>query len=170
MDPVRLACLIHATSVRSEPESNSQKKNYCFVIWKASRPSGLSHKLLSCVPRPFRSLPSGRRPSGAAPFQSTYRVSMIGVRAPGGGERGHSLPYPAPPRKGENEKNSKNFCKGIFGGNPREFSLKFHVFRRFTGTRRLLIDSSFQSSAPRHIQRRDAETHWNFLCGSAALR
>ena len=26
-DPVRLACLIHATSVRSEPESNSQKKN-----------------------------------------------------------------------------------------------------------------------------------------------
>ena len=25
-DPVRLACLIHATSVRSEPESNSQKK------------------------------------------------------------------------------------------------------------------------------------------------
>ena len=27
MDPVRLACLIHATSVRSEPESNSQKKN-----------------------------------------------------------------------------------------------------------------------------------------------
>ena len=27
-DPVRLACLIHATSVRSEPESNSQKKEF----------------------------------------------------------------------------------------------------------------------------------------------
>ena len=29
-DPVRLACLIHATSVRSEPESNSQKKTSFF--------------------------------------------------------------------------------------------------------------------------------------------
>ena len=29
-NPVRLACLIHAASVRSEPESNSQKKNLSF--------------------------------------------------------------------------------------------------------------------------------------------
>ena len=29
-DPVRLACLIHATSVRSEPESNSQEKKLRF--------------------------------------------------------------------------------------------------------------------------------------------
>ena len=27
-NPVRLACLIHAASVRSEPESNSQKKEF----------------------------------------------------------------------------------------------------------------------------------------------
>ena len=31
-DPVRLACLIHAASVRSEPESNSQKKNLSFLV------------------------------------------------------------------------------------------------------------------------------------------
>ena len=53
-DPVRLACLIHAASVRSEPESNSQKKkvfslkfprenfgsshkHYCFLQYRLSK-------------------------------------------------------------------------------------------------------------------------------------
>ena len=32
INPVRLACLIHAASVRSEPESNSQKKEFVKLL------------------------------------------------------------------------------------------------------------------------------------------
>ena len=44
-DPVRLACLIHATSVRSEPESNSQKKK---VLFEDPRGSSAPHTNIYC--------------------------------------------------------------------------------------------------------------------------
>ena len=84
-DPVRLACLIHATSVRSEPESNSQKKEFVLVRGAprgapgitTSFPCSLCSASLPKVP-PFRG-------TGIAFFFSTVLLSRIERRAPRGG-------------------------------------------------------------------------------------
>ena len=110
-DPVRLACLIHATSVRSEPESNSQKKNVrLFAGTSRPRPARAS---LSRVPRPFRRIPSGI----FLPVRALGTISSQGsTRAPlGGGERGHSVSNPRAPRKGGPEKKRKKFSAGLLG-------------------------------------------------------
>jgi hypothetical protein len=48
-NPVRLACLIHAASVRSEPESNSPKK-YSSFSWLAPRGAFISRPTLTQAP------------------------------------------------------------------------------------------------------------------------
>ena len=58
-DPVRLACLIHATSVRSEPESNSQKKKL----------------------RPVGPKPGGPFCSGPLPAQANRIASLLNRRS-----------------------------------------------------------------------------------------
>ena len=68
-NPVRLACLIHAASVRSEPESNSQKKEF--------ESSSHKHLLFSqtSVVKERRSFPqSGER---------VHSISYFPVRAQG---------------------------------------------------------------------------------------
>ena len=57
---VRLACLIHAASVRSEPESNSQRKN------SARRPADRAAFLSLQID--WHKLPSSRIPSGSNDF------------------------------------------------------------------------------------------------------
>ena len=117
MDPVRLACLIHATSVRSEPESNSQKKdfvpatlmllNYCY--WS---PRGLraSHNKLfvHCVPRPFRRFPIMR---GAAGSRSFCTVLFSRIERWPFGRNGWVIYQNGPPgARGFEEKNSSFFA------------------------------------------------------------
>ncbi len=48
-DPVRLACLIHAASVRSEPESNSPKK-MCRLYFKPAKLTPICSQMVPCGP------------------------------------------------------------------------------------------------------------------------
>ena len=80
-DPVRLACLIHATSVRSEPESNSQKKNFESLLLEALAGFRAPHKLPVCVPPPFRWIRSGSSLRSA--FFSTISCQKIDSRPAG---------------------------------------------------------------------------------------
>ena len=91
MDPVRLACLIHATSVRSEPESNSQKKilfrqlNVAELLFFGAL-AGSGHLTTSFSFIVFR-VPSGGSPSfrGAAGSRSFSTVLFSRIeRAPFG--------------------------------------------------------------------------------------
>ena len=67
-NPVRLACLIHATSVRSEPESNSQKRKFLVLF------TDLSHKhLLFHVSSEGSFLEPWRVTSQALIFQRSLR-------------------------------------------------------------------------------------------------
>ena len=65
-DPVRLACLIHATSVRSEPESNSQEKNFVFFQVK-TKGEGEQRNLTS-----FVHLNASPSPELVAPHTNIY--------------------------------------------------------------------------------------------------
>ena len=83
MDPVRLACLIHATSVRSEPESNSQKKNLFKLLKLLTEFRASQQAYLIIV---FR-VPSEGSPfyeNRGIAFFSTIHFSKINRRAPFG--------------------------------------------------------------------------------------
>ena len=81
-DPVRLACLIHATSVRSEPESNSQKKNLFKLLKPLAGFRASQQAYLFIVFRvPSEGSHLGNR--GIA-FFSTVHFSKINRRAPFG--------------------------------------------------------------------------------------
>ena len=116
MDPVRLACLIHATSVRSEPESNSQKKdfvpatlmllNYCFGAL-----AGSGHLTTSFSFIVFR-VPSGGSPSfrGAAGSRSFCTVLFSRIERWPFGRNGWVIYQNGPPgARGFPQKNSSFF-------------------------------------------------------------
>ena len=105
-DPVRLACLIHAASVRSEPESNSQKKK----VFSLKVPRGTfvaPHTNNYCSV----SLPKVRIYFNE-PSRVTSQASILKDQSPAfslslsarsftlSGERGHSLSNLFPTRKG----------------------------------------------------------------------
>ena len=117
-DPVRLACLIHATSVRSEPESNSQKENF-ESLWRPSRVSGHhTNQFLSSCSASLPTAPRGasfRSAFFSAPSVLKDRVAPRSAalrRVPWGGERGHSVSKNPEGRKGESEKMSKKVSGG----------------------------------------------------------
>ena len=70
LDPVRLACLIHAASVRSEPESNSQKKDSNAAPRPKPRGASRSVQIAST------SFLSFRIPSGSVSFGSALELRM----------------------------------------------------------------------------------------------
>ena len=103
-DPVRLACLIHAASVRSEPESNSQKKTVesCFAPLAGRGHHTNFHLCSASLPTaPGGSLWQVRRSS--APSILKDQVASTGLPLVGG-ERMSSISNPAAPRKGVFEK------------------------------------------------------------------
>ena len=75
-DPVRLACLIHAASVRSEPESNSQKKKV-FSLKVPRGTFGSSHKQLL-----FRVSSEGSHFIFNEPSRVTSQASILKDRCP----------------------------------------------------------------------------------------
>ena len=115
---VRLACLIHAASVRSEPESNSQKENF-ESLWRPSRVSGHhTNQFLSSCSASLPTAPRGasfRSAFFSAPSVLKDRVAPRSAalrRVPWGGERGHSVSKNPEGRKGESEKMSKKVSGG----------------------------------------------------------
>ena len=100
-DPVRLACLIHATSVRSEPESNSQKKEFEKLLTQTFT--------VPCLFRRFIAEPKSH--------VSSIHFSKIDVVLDSVSlafrriSRNGCIVYHFDPlvRKGENEKNEKSF-------------------------------------------------------------
>ena len=70
LSPVRLACLIHAASVRSEPESNSPSN----IIFEIAGPNGISRFHLRHA---SQALHSGLSPSCLFAYTSTARVTTF---------------------------------------------------------------------------------------------
>ena len=77
-NPVRLACLIHATSVRSEPESNSQKKEFellhtnIFTVPCLFQRDMLKHQLSNINAALLEALLNLSRGNGWIVYQKTF--------------------------------------------------------------------------------------------------
>ena len=99
-NPVRLACLIHAASVRSEPESNSQKKDFEF------RPGPLTQTSLYSASLPNLLLV---REAKDAPQASVFKDRRY---PPFEGQRVHSISFSHPAAQGGILKNfyAPDYC------------------------------------------------------------
>ena len=116
-DPVRLACLIHATSVRSEPESNSQKKKVYYILFLAFAQTFNCSSRLNLIVSHVSSIACQRSMS---PFS---------------GERVHSISNLLSPRQG-----------GILKNFLRHNSTTNHLCQRIVESAVSRIDSSSMSN------------------------